>query len=89
MVKIAGLASNRGRNLLHIADRTPGGAELSIVLTNEDGAPVIEGASERGIPTEVVTRKEMNPAPHTNSAFSKHSRATILTLSVWTAICAC
>ena len=58
MVKIAGLASNRGRNLLHIADRTPGGAELSIVLTNEDGAPVIEGASERGIPTEVVTREE-------------------------------
>ena len=58
MVKIAGLASNRGRNLLHIADRTPGGAELSIVLTNEDGAPVIEGASERGIPTEVVTRQE-------------------------------
>ncbi len=58
MVKIAGLASNRGRNLLHIADRTPGGATLSIVLTNEDGAPIIEGASERGIPTEVVTRKE-------------------------------
>ena len=58
MVKIAGLASNRGRNLLHIADRTPGGAELSIVLTNEDGAPVIEGASERGIPTEVATRQE-------------------------------
>ena len=58
MVKIAGLASNRGRNLLHIADRMPGGAELSIVLTNQDGAPVLEGASERGIPTEVVTRKE-------------------------------
>jgi len=58
MVKIAGLASNRGRNLLHIADRMPGGAELSIVLTNEDGAPVLEGASERGIPTEVVTRDE-------------------------------
>ena len=58
MVKIAGLASNRGRNLLHIADRAPGGAELSIVLTNEDGAPVIEGASERGVPTEVVAREE-------------------------------
>src|SRR6056297_111384 len=58
MVKIAGLASNRGRNLLHIADRAPGGAELSIVLTNEDGAPVIEGASERGVPTEVVSRNE-------------------------------
>jgi phosphoribosylaminoimidazolecarboxamide formyltransferase/IMP cyclohydrolase len=58
MVKIAGLASNRGRNLLHLADRMPGGAELSIVLTNADGAPVLEGASERGIPTEVVTRKD-------------------------------
>ena len=58
MVKIAGLASNRGRNLLHIADRAPGDAELSIVLTNEEGAPVIEGAAERGIPTEVITREE-------------------------------
>ena len=58
MVKIAGLASNRGRNLLHIADRAPGGAELSLVLTNEDGAPVVEGAAERGVPTEVVTRED-------------------------------
>ncbi len=58
MVKIAGLASNRGRNLLHIADRMPGGAELAIVLTNNEGAPVVEGASERGIPTEVVARDE-------------------------------
>ncbi|SDM15472.1 phosphoribosylaminoimidazolecarboxamide formyltransferase / IMP cyclohydrolase [Halogranum gelatinilyticum] len=56
MLKIAGLASNRGRNLLHIADQAPGGAKLSVVLTNEEGAPVLEGASERGIPTEVVTR---------------------------------
>ena len=58
MCKIAGLASNRGRNLLHLADRAPGGAELGIVLTNTEGAPVIEAASERGIPTEVVTRNE-------------------------------
>jgi len=58
MVKIAGLASNRGRNLLHIADRMPGGAELGIVLTNNEGAPVVEAASERGIPTEVVTRMD-------------------------------
>ncbi len=58
MIKIAGLASNRGRNLLHIADRAPGGAELSVVLTNTDGAPVIEAASERGVPTEVVTKNE-------------------------------
>ena len=56
MLKIAGLASNRGRNLLHIADQAPGGAQLSVVLTNEEGAPVLEGASERGIPTEVVAR---------------------------------
>ena len=58
MVKIAGVASNRGRNLLHIADRAPGGAELAIVLTNEDGAPVVEGAAERGVPTEVVARED-------------------------------
>ena len=61
MVKIAGVASNRGRNLLHIADRAPGGAELAIVLTNEDGAPILEEAAERGIPTEVVTREEGEP----------------------------
>ena len=58
MCKIAGLASNRGRNLLHLADWNPGGAELGIVLTNTEGAPVVEAASERGIPTEVVSRAE-------------------------------
>ncbi|MFB6302507.1 MAG: bifunctional phosphoribosylaminoimidazolecarboxamide formyltransferase/IMP cyclohydrolase [Haloferacaceae archaeon] len=56
MLRIAGMASNRGRNLLHIADRAPGGAELAVVLTNEEGAPVLDGAAERGIPTEVVAR---------------------------------
>ncbi len=55
-MKIAGMASNRGRNLLHIAERAPGGAELGVVLTNQDGAPVVEAAAEAGIPTEVVTR---------------------------------
>ncbi|WP_129115191.1 bifunctional phosphoribosylaminoimidazolecarboxamide formyltransferase/IMP cyclohydrolase [Halegenticoccus tardaugens] len=58
MLKIAGLASNRGRNLLHVADRAPGGAELAVVLSNEEGAPVLADASERGVPTEVVTRDE-------------------------------
>ena len=57
-MKLAGLASNRGRNLLHIADTEPGGAEFSVVLTNEEGAPVIEGAAERGIPTEVVPKSD-------------------------------
>ncbi len=55
-MKIAGLASNRGRNLLHIDDVAPGGAELSVVLTNREGAPVLESATERRIPTEVVSR---------------------------------
>jgi phosphoribosylaminoimidazolecarboxamide formyltransferase/IMP cyclohydrolase len=55
---LAGMASNRGRNLLHIADRAPGGAELSVVLTNDADAPVLEGAAKRGIPTEVVERAD-------------------------------
>ncbi|UPV99286.1 bifunctional phosphoribosylaminoimidazolecarboxamide formyltransferase/IMP cyclohydrolase [Halorussus gelatinilyticus] len=58
MTRIAGLASNRGRNLLHIADRTPGGAELGVVLTNDPDAPVLDDAEKRGIPTEVVAREE-------------------------------
>ncbi|GAB7008148.1 phosphoribosylglycinamide formyltransferase [Halorubrum trueperi] len=57
-MKIAGLASNRGRNLRHIADVAPGGAELSVVLTNREHAPVLEAATERRIPTEVVEREE-------------------------------
>src|SRR6056297_3033241 len=58
MTRIAGLASNRGRNLMHLADRTPGGAELGVVLTNDANAPVLEKAQKRGIPTEVVAREE-------------------------------
>ncbi len=57
-MKIAGMASNRGRNLLHIDDLAPGGAALSVAVTNREGAPVVEAASERGIPTEVVVREE-------------------------------
>ncbi|WP_276300479.1 phosphoribosylglycinamide formyltransferase [Halorussus lipolyticus] len=58
MTRIAGLASNRGRNLMHLADRTPGGAELGVVLTNDADAPVLEKAQKRGIPTEVVELDE-------------------------------
>ncbi|SEH40392.1 IMP cyclohydrolase /phosphoribosylaminoimidazolecarboxamide formyltransferase /formyltetrahydrofolate-dependent phosphoribosylglycinamide formyltransferase [Halopenitus malekzadehii] len=57
-MKIAGLASNRGRNLLHIDDVAPGGAELSVALTNQEGAPIVEAAAERGSPTEVVVRAD-------------------------------
>lgn len=54
MTRIAGLAGNRGRNLLNVADRRPGGAELAVVLSNDPEAPVLEAAAERGIATEVV-----------------------------------
>ncbi|WP_324756698.1 bifunctional phosphoribosylaminoimidazolecarboxamide formyltransferase/IMP cyclohydrolase [Haloarcula montana] len=55
-MKLAGMASNRGRNLLNIADRAPGGAEFAVVVTNDGDAPVLEDAAERGLPTEVVER---------------------------------
>ena len=57
-MQLAGMASNRGRNLMHIADRAPGGVEFAVVLSNTESAPVIEAASERGIPTEVVVRED-------------------------------
>ncbi|SIQ80025.1 phosphoribosylaminoimidazolecarboxamide formyltransferase / IMP cyclohydrolase [Haladaptatus litoreus] len=58
MTQIAGMAGNRGRNLLHIADLAPGGAELAVVLTDSADAPVLEAAEKRGIPTEVVELDE-------------------------------
>ncbi len=58
MTRIAGMAGNRGRNLLNIADRSPGGAELAVVLTTSEDAPVLDAAVERGIPTEVVPLAE-------------------------------
>jgi phosphoribosylaminoimidazolecarboxamide formyltransferase len=57
-MKLAGMASNRGRNLLNIADREPGGAELAVVLTNDADAPVLESAADRAIPTESVPLRE-------------------------------
>jgi phosphoribosylaminoimidazolecarboxamide formyltransferase/IMP cyclohydrolase len=57
-MRLAGMASNRGRNLMNIADRAPGGAEFAVVLSNQEGAPVLDAAAERGIPTEVVERAE-------------------------------
>ncbi len=58
MTRIAGMASNRGRNLVHIADRNPSGAEIEVILTNRTDAPVLDAAAERGIPTEVIERSE-------------------------------
>ncbi|MCH7661337.1 MAG: bifunctional phosphoribosylaminoimidazolecarboxamide formyltransferase/IMP cyclohydrolase [Euryarchaeota archaeon] len=56
MIQVAGLASNRGRNLMRIAEGKPGGAELAVVLSNHADAPVLEKAAERGTPTEIVER---------------------------------
>lgn len=56
MTRIAGMASNRGLNLMHIADRAPGNAEVAVVLTNDADAPALDGATERDIPTEIVER---------------------------------
>src|SRR5699024_4105489 len=63
MTSIAGIAGNRGRNLLRIADRNPGGAELTVLLTDDADAPAVDGAAERGIPTEVVAGAD-DAAPH-------------------------
>ncbi|MWG35193.1 bifunctional phosphoribosylaminoimidazolecarboxamide formyltransferase/IMP cyclohydrolase [Halomarina oriensis] len=55
---IAGMAGNRGRNLLNIADRAPGGAELAVLVVTSEDAPVLDAAAERGIPTEVVVPRD-------------------------------
>ena len=57
-MQLAGMASNRGRNLMNVADRAPGGADLSVVVTNATDAPVVGKARERGIPTETVPRED-------------------------------
>ncbi|WP_436901619.1 bifunctional phosphoribosylaminoimidazolecarboxamide formyltransferase/IMP cyclohydrolase [Halovenus halobia] len=57
-MKLAGMASNRGRNLMNIADRSPGGATVEVILTNSADAPVVEQAEKRGIPTETVVQKD-------------------------------
>ena len=58
MTRIAGIAGNRGRNLLRIADREPGDATLSVLLAADPDAPALDAAAERKIPTEVVERND-------------------------------
>ena len=55
-MNLAGMASNRGRNLMNIADRAPGGATFEVILSDDADAPVLEKAEKRNIPTEVVER---------------------------------
>lgn len=54
MVSICGMAGNRGRNLLNIDRERPGGAELSVIVTTSNDAPILDDAAARDIPTEVV-----------------------------------
>ena len=56
-MKLAGMASNRGRNLMNIADRLDA-VEFAVVLTNSEDAPVVEKATKRGVPTETVVQDE-------------------------------
>ena len=58
MTRIAGIAGNRGRNLLRIADREPGDASLTVMFAADPDAPALDAAAERKIPTEVVERRE-------------------------------
>ena len=82
MTPIAGLAGNRGRNLVRIADRAPGGAALSVVLTNDADAPVLDAAAERGIPTEVVE-------PEENESRAAHERRLLDRLAEYDAELVC
>ncbi len=73
-MKLAGMASNRGRNLMNIADRSPGGATVEVVLTNTEDAPVVEAAEKRGIPPETVVREA-------GESRSDHERRVVEALS--------
>ncbi len=57
-MKLAGLASNRGRNLRNLHELAPGGAELGVVLSNHADAPVLDWAAEHGVPAEAVVRDD-------------------------------
>ncbi|AGB33001.1 phosphoribosylglycinamide formyltransferase [Natrinema pellirubrum DSM 15624] len=74
MTRIAGMAGNRGRNLLNIADRAPGGAAFAVILATDPDAPVLEGAAEREIPTEVVPLED-------DMSRSEHEEAVLEALS--------
>jgi phosphoribosylaminoimidazolecarboxamide formyltransferase/IMP cyclohydrolase len=60
-MKIAGLASNRGRNILHLSETAPGDVELSVVVANHADAPVLAAAEERGIPAIAVEQGDDEP----------------------------
>ena len=59
--RIGVLLSGRGSNFVALADSVASGrissAEIAIVISNREGAPGIDKAKERGIPTKVIPSK--------------------------------
>jgi len=59
--RIGVLLSGRGSNFVALADSITAGripnAEIAIVVSNREGAPGIDKAKERGIPTKVIPSK--------------------------------
>jgi phosphoribosylglycinamide formyltransferase 1 len=59
--RIGVLLSGRGSNFVALADSVAAGripnAEIAIVISNREGAPGIDKAKERGIPTKVIPSK--------------------------------
>jgi phosphoribosylglycinamide formyltransferase-1 len=59
--RIGVLLSGRGSNFVALADSVNAGripnAEIALVLSNREGAPGIDHAKERGLPTRVISSK--------------------------------
>ena len=59
--RIGVLLSGRGSNFVALAESVAAGripnAEIAIVISNREGAPGIDKAKERGIPTKVIPSK--------------------------------
>ncbi|MDX1746920.1 MAG: phosphoribosylglycinamide formyltransferase, partial [Halobacteriales archaeon] len=64
MTRICGMASNRGRNLRHLHEQRPGGADLAVVLSNQADAPVLDWAEDQGISTAVERLGDDSRADH-------------------------
>jgi phosphoribosylaminoimidazolecarboxamide formyltransferase/IMP cyclohydrolase len=63
-MRIAGIAGNRGRNLLRLDERAPGGAELAVVVSDDADAPALDAAAARGVETAAVERGDDDAATH-------------------------
>jgi phosphoribosylglycinamide formyltransferase 1 len=66
--RIGVLLSGRGSNFVALADSVAAGripdAEISIVVSNREGAAGIDKAKDRGIPTRVIPSKGLEREPY-------------------------